>query len=98
MPFVDLISKKIYGCKKGSKAWYHEKAHIEFDNFEFGIRIKYYHYFFTMLTVVILPFNLFIDSILLKLFTLLLSLSVVSTYLVEELWCEFYARKKILQR
>ena len=98
MPFVDLVSGKIYGCKKGSRAWYHEKAHIQFDKSEFGTRIKYYHDFFRMLVIIVLPFNLFIDSLLLKAFTLLCGLSVVSTYLLEEIWCEFVSFKRTRHR
>jgi hypothetical protein len=95
MPFVDLNSSKIYGCKEGTRAWYHEEGHLIFDKGEFGTKIKYYHYFFMMLVASILPFNLFINSILLKIFTLLCSLCVILTYLIEEIWCEVYARRKL---
>ncbi len=94
MPFVDLNTKKIYGCKKGSRAYYHEEGHLVFDTSELGTRIKYYHYFFTMMTVVIIPFNFFINLLLLKIFTLICSLSVVITYLFEEIWCDVYAWRK----
>ena len=93
MPFIDLNTKKIYGCKEGSKSYYHEEGHLVFDKSELGTRIKYYHYFFTMLTVVIIPFNFFITSWLLKTFTLICSLSVIVTYLFEEVWCDVYARR-----
>ena len=98
MPFVDLVSGKIYGCKKGSRAWYHEKAHIQFDKSEFGTRIKYYHDFFRMLVIIVLPFNLFISSMMLKAFTLLCGLGVVASYLYEECWAEWFAFKRTRQR
>lgn len=31
LPHVDLRTGKIYGCKKNSEMWFHEKGHIEFD-------------------------------------------------------------------
>ena len=94
MPFVDLNSGKIYGCKKGSRSYWHEKGHVRFDRSENGTRIKYYHDFFRMLTIVILPFNLFINSILLKVFTLICGLFVIGYYLMEEIYCEWFAFKK----
>lgn len=95
MPFVDLNSKKIYGCKKNSRTYFHEQGHIVFDNSEFGTRVKYYHYYFIMIAVVFIPFNFFINSIFLKVFTLLNGFGVLTTYLIEELWCEWFALKKI---
>ncbi len=93
MPFVDLNSKKIYGCKEGSRDYFHEEENMVFDTSELGTKIKYYHYFFTMMTVVIIPFNFFINNLFLKVFTLLCSLGVISTYLIEEIWCDLYARR-----
>ena len=98
MPFVDLNSGKIYGCRVGTHAWHHEEGHIIFDKLELGTKIKYYNYFFTMLVVIFMPFNLFIDSIGLKVFTLLNALGVAATYIYEEIWCERYARKNMKTR
>jgi len=93
-----LNKKKIYGCEKGSRAWHHEYAHILFDDSEYGTRIKYYHYFFTMLVVILIPFTLFVNHILLKVFLMLNSLGILITYLIEEIWCETYARKEIKKK
>ena len=98
MPFVDLVTKKIYGCKEGSRSYFHEKGHLLFDESDIGTRIKYYHYFFTMLTVVIIPFNFFINLLLLKIFTLICSFSVIITYLFEEFWCDLYSWKMTRHR
>lgn len=95
MPFVDLNSKKIYGCEENSRSWWHEKGHIEFDHSELGTRIKYYHYFFLMTTAVVTPVNFLINNIWLKLFTIVNGLCVLGTYLYEEIWCEIYARRKM---
>ena len=94
MPFVDLNSKKIYGCEEGSKSWWHETGHIIFDNSEFGTRIKYYNYFFTMIVVVLISLTFFTTSFWLRLFILFSSLGVITTYLMKEIWCEIYARTK----
>jgi len=31
---VDINKKKIYGCKKNSLTWWHEKGHIQFNTLE----------------------------------------------------------------
>lgn len=95
MPFVDLNTKKIYGCKEGSRSYYHEQGHLVFDESFYGTKIKYYHYFFTMIAVTIIPINFFINNLILKIFTLICSVGVISTYLIEELWCDYYSFKKI---
>lgn len=95
MPLVDLISGKIYGCKKNSKSWWHETGHLVFDKLELGTKVKYYNYFFTMVTVILMPINLFINSIFLKFFTLINGVGVLITYIYEEIWCELYAYKKM---
>jgi hypothetical protein len=95
MPFVDLNSKKIYGCKPGSRSYYHEEGHIIFDDSELGTRIKYYNYFFNFLVVIFLPFNLFINDIFLKFFCLINGLGVLATYIIEEIFCDLYAQKKL---
>ena len=87
MPFVDLDLGKIYGCLKGSKVWYHEKAHIVFNKTELGIKINYYGYFFMMVAVFILSLSMLINWLPLRLFGFLNAFGMVVCYLYEELIC-----------
>ena len=98
MAWVDLRTGKIFGCKEGSKTWFHEQAHLDFTNSEFGTRVQYYHSFSIMLVVIFTPFAFFLDVLFLKLLTILCSLAVLLTYLLEEYLCEMSARKKILHK
>ena len=93
MAVVNLDTGKIIGCKKNSRTYKHEQAHLIFDKISLGMRVKYYHYFFIMILVTILPFNLFIDNLLLKIYCLILGWCVFGTYLFEEVWCWIRAYK-----
>ena len=87
MAVVDLETNQIYGCKKYSKVWYHEKAHILFNHSESGVKINYYGYFFMMVAVFILSLSILIDWLPLKLFGFLNALGMVVCYAYEEVWC-----------
>ena len=94
MALIDLVSGKIYGCKKGSKVWYHEKGHLLFNNSEFGVKINYYGQFFQMIAVFILSLSIIIDWLPLKLFGLTNALGMIICYVWEEVWCEIYALRE----
>lgn len=87
MGLVDLETNHIYGCKKGSKVWYHEKAHIVFNKTELGVKINYYGYFFMMIAIFILSLSLLINWLPLKIFGFLNALGMVVCYAYEEVWC-----------
>lgn len=86
MAFVDTASGKIYGCEEGSKVWYHEKAHIKFNESELGTKIIYYGYFFQMMAVFILSISLIINWLPLKLFGLTNALGMAFCYCFEEIY------------
>lgn len=95
---VDLATGKIFGCKKDSKVYWHEKGHIKFNNSEFGFRIAYYQIFFMMLAVFFGSLCLIIDNYGLKIFTLCNALGMIVCYIYEEVWCWKYGMKHFKSR
>jgi len=93
MAFVDLNNNKIYGCKKGTLTWWHEKGHIEYNNSEFGAGNDFMRENFKNLTIITtlfsIPFNI------LFWFAFVFLLSWISFNLYEEAWCWRYAYKKM---
>lgn len=94
MAVADLTTGKIIGCEEGSYTWWHEKGHFVFNNADKGIRYNYYFQFMMMVAVVIIPFNFFIDSYYLKIYTMIVSLTVLYFYAYEEIWCWDYSLKQ----
>ena len=90
---ADLITGKIVGTKKNSPIWWHEKGHIVFSKTTEGIKVQYYFQFMIMMSIVFLSFNLFIDNIFFKIYTMIVCLSVFFFYVYEEVWCWLYAIK-----
>jgi len=89
----DLSTGKIYGCKRGSFKWYHEKGHFIFnsdDKFSFLILLKGYFkdtwLFFTMLSILYFWFIIWAVTCWWVYF---------SIFIFEEMWCDNYARKKL---
>jgi len=91
MAIVDLNNGKIYGCKENSMVWKHEKGHIAFNNMNFGVKINYYQSFFLMLAVFSTTLAILIDTLLIKVVSFVLALSVIIFYILEEAWCWGYA-------
>lgn len=90
-PHCDLATGKVYGCKKGSRNWWHEKGHFEFNNNHFYsllILLKGYlrdiWLFYTMISII---YNQ------LWLIAFIFWLIYFSIFIYEELWCEHYAWK-----
>jgi hypothetical protein len=83
---VDLQTEKIFGCKEGSKTWYHEKGHIVFNNLDWGAKISYYSVFFQMIAVFFLALSILINNLFLHIFTFLNALGMIVCYLIEESW------------
>jgi hypothetical protein len=94
MAMVDLTNGKIVGCKEGSKTWFHEKGHIEFNNSERGIKIGYYFIFFQMIAVFFLALSILINNLYLHLFTFMNALGMIICYAYEEVWCWVYGLRE----
>ena len=92
MNYVDLLTGKIYGCKKDSFQWWHEKGHIEFNKKESTGKLKVYQtivFYFWMFSITLSIMNKYM---------FIISLPSVLIYIgvdfYEEYWCNQYARKK----
>lgn len=92
MAHVDIVTGKIYGCKKNSLAWYHEKGHIVFNNLEYGNNLQFlqeqsfYACFFFLVA------NAIYSMLLFKIFIGLFFAAYSMFNLHEEIWCWVYAR------
>jgi hypothetical protein len=91
---VDLQTGKITGCVEGSKTWWHEKGHIEFNNTSRGASISYYQQFFMMTAVFFGCLSLVIPNMLIKLFAFLNALGMVLSYVYEECWAWVWGLKQ----
>jgi hypothetical protein len=99
MATVDLATGKIFGCSEGSKVWYHEKAHILFNNTNLGSKVSYYQFFFMMISVFFLSLYIMVGWKPLAIFSFVNALGMIFSYLYEEIWCwvvglSNYYRKK----
>lgn len=90
---IDLSTGKIYGAKKGSWKWYHEKGHIEFNNNE---KLS----FFIMLnewSVLIMQWILvacFVNRLFIFPAIFVMAFQMLF-FVYEEWWCNQYATKKV---
>ena len=89
----DLATGEIYGCKKGSWKWWHEKGHIVFNsspNQSWILMIKSYTFDIWMVLVMF--------SIVIKSAFPLMTLSwliYIGITIYEEWWCNQYANSKV---
>ena len=88
---VELSTGKIFGCKKGSWKWFHEKGHLVFnsdENKSFLILIRGFIFdawmFFVMAAIIINR---------LYPLALLMWVAYVGIGLYEEWWCNQYANR-----
>lgn len=93
---VDLSTGKIYGCKKGSWAWYHEVGHIKFNETKLSGDLKIYQSISSMLwmfsiTIGLLNRHMIIIALPLWIFYL-------GVDLYEEMWCNNYAKLNYKKR
>jgi hypothetical protein len=89
----DIETGKIYGCKKGSFTWWHEKGHLVFNSTpekSFLIMIRSFCFDAWMLAV------MFVFVYKKVFFVLLITwLAYIGLGLYEEWWCNEYAKKKL---
>lgn len=87
MATVDLQTGKIFGCKEKSKVWYHEKAHIKFNNTGWGSKISYYQFFFMMIGVFFMSLYQVTGVYFFIIFAFINVLGMLLSYIYEEVWC-----------
>lgn len=92
---VNLRTGKIVGCKEDSFAWFHEKAHIIYDDSEKGIinGMNQTYSFYGLL--IFLTLYQFINFF--KWFSLIMLLMSFYYFFYEEWWCNNYARNKLIE-
>jgi len=91
---VDLATGKIFGCKKGSRTYLHEKAHIKFNNSELGAKISYYQIFFMMIALFVITLGVVINNKPVQVFGFLNALAMLLCYIIEETYCWVVAYRK----
>ena len=88
----DIATGKIYGCKKGSWKWWHEKGHILFNStpkLSWILMLKTYIFEIWMFVITAsLVFKQLIPC------TILLLATYIFITLYEEWWCNQYANSK----
>jgi len=89
----DIATGKIYGCKRGSWQWHHEKGHIVFNQIEKLSMLKVYQ----NLALTLLLFVLIIGILnkLAFLFAVPIWFFYIGVDVYEELWCNRYANFKL---
>ena len=96
MANVDLTTKKITGATPGTKKYYHEEGHLEFeDKSSVGNMIRVIQDLSFKSLVFLVAFQLMKSC---KLFMVLIIFSILSNIfseLYEEEWCWRYARNKL---
>lgn len=99
MANVNLQTKKIYGCKRGTKTYYHEQAHLLFeDNAPQGNLIRQWQGLSFTTIIYILFFNMLYPSWIWKVSGILLVLISIGTELYEEFWCWKWANLKLRKK
>lgn len=99
----DVATKKIYGCKKGSSAWWHEKGHIVFNESGIGSSLQLYQsytirFFFSAILCATIV-NSFVSRNLLSIgYAFAAAISLFYYFgidLYEEIWCNAYSKLKM---
>lgn len=95
MAHVNLVTGKIYGCEKGSKTYYHEQAHLYYEETKRGRSIRIQQDFYldaliSSMALTVIYSNMFTQALVF----VFLVLKIV-TQLIEEADCWTYARNKL---
>lgn len=94
MAYVNLQTKKIYGCKEGTKTYYHEQGHLIFEEIKNGAKIRALQDLSIRALLFSVALGVLYSSLIIK--VIILSIILLSIYLemYEELWCWKFAFKK----
>lgn len=86
----DLETGKIYGCKKGSREWWHEKGHIEFNKLDSTSALIMWQGVVHLLWMISLTLAIFNKYMMFICLPMLLIYVFIDCY--EEYWCNRYAQ------
>lgn len=99
MANVNLQTKKIYGCKKGTKTYYHEQAHLLFeDKAPNGNKLRQWQGLSFTTLIYILFFDMIYPLGLWKVLACAFVLVSIGSELAEEVWCWDYANLKLRKK
>jgi hypothetical protein len=98
MANVDLTTKKISGCVPGTKKYYHEEGHLEFENkSSIGNLIRVIQDLSFKSLVFLMAFQLMRPCSFFMVLIIFSILNNILSELYEEEWCWRYARHKLKQ-
>lgn len=96
LPSINLETKKIQGCKKGSWLWWHEKGHLEYRDSIVGSTLEVYQnmaFTFWMISTTLSVVNKFMLWLSIPLLVLYIAID-----LYEEKWCNDYASRQFYKQ
>ncbi len=93
MAVVDLETKKIFGCKEGSRVHWHELGHLQFNSKKLGVTINYYGQLFQMVSLFFISVGVLTNNLFSKSLGFVTALGMFCCYAFEEVWCWIYSFK-----
>lgn len=94
MAHYNKIDDSINGCEKYSKIWWHEKGHQILENSKFGSNLMVIqHYYFLLLVILLVSYNFYKINII-RTFSLIFLLGMISIEIYHEIYAWYYAYKK----
>jgi len=88
-PHCDINTGEIYGCKPGSKEWWHEKGHVEFNKLPSTSALVMWQGVVHLLWMISLTLSILNKWMLWIAFPMLIIYVAIDIY--EEYWCNQYA-------
>ena len=85
---------KITGAKKGSFEYYHEEAHLKFQDSNFGMNIQWFGEMSQFYTIISLTLSFFINFF--KYVSVFGMIIMIFCFSYEEIWCNYTAKEKLL--
>jgi hypothetical protein len=93
IPIVNLKSKKITGVKENTFEYFHEKAHLEFNDSSLGMNVQYFQEISEFYTIIFIVLTFFLDFF--KWFCLIGIICMLSFFTFEEVYCNIKANKEL---
>ena len=95
MAHVDLSTGKIYGCKKGTKTYYHEEGHIKYGSTPRGDKVRIWQEISLDLLITSTALAVINPLLIIRALVLIFLLSKIFSTMVEERDCWKYAENKL---
>ena len=91
----DTRTGRIYGAKKNTFEWFHEKGHLLFTDLDFGSTMQLYQSYIMQIWMMVVTIAVLLSNIYISIFAVILVgiYSYIGFY--EEVWCNKYARIKL---